>query len=49
MDYVTIMNDGNITIEEINKVTEVHNAKLGANDEASIKSSSLKMPNYQLE
>lgn len=45
MDYVTIMNDGNITIEEINKAIEGHDAEVGANGESSIKSSFLKMLN----
>lgn len=48
MDYVTIMNDGNITIEEINKAIEVHNAEVGANGEESVKSSFLKMPNLSV-
>ena len=48
MDYVTIMNDGNITIEEINKAIGGHNAEVGANGEASIKSSFLKMLNLSV-
>ena len=48
MDYVTIMNDGNVTIEEINKAIEGHEAEVGANGEASIKSSFLKMLNLSV-
>lgn len=48
MDYVTIMNDGNITIEEINKAIEGHDAEVGANGKASIKSSFLKMLNLSV-
>ena len=48
MDYVTIMNDGNITIEEINKAIEGHDAEVEANSEASIKSSFLKMLNLSV-
>lgn len=33
----TIMNDGNITIEEINKVIEGHDTEMGASGEPSIK------------
>lgn len=36
MDYVTIMNDGNVTIEEINQAIEGRDAQVGANGEASI-------------
>lgn len=43
MDYVTIMNDGNITSEEINKVIEGKEAGAEAEAEAGIKSSFLKM------
>lgn len=35
MDYVTIMNDGNI-IEEINKVIEGHDAKEEATSETRV-------------
>ena len=45
MDYVTIMNDGNITIEEINKAIEGKDNEIGVNGEASIKTSFLKMLN----
>ena len=43
MDYVTIMNDGNITTEEINKVINGNDALVGIGAEAGIKSSFLKM------
>ncbi len=48
MDYVTIMNDGNITIEEINKAIEEKDNEIGVNGEASIKTSFLKMLNLSL-
>lgn len=48
MDYVTIMNDGNVTIEEINKAIEGRYAQVGATGEASIKSSFLKMLNLSV-
>ena len=49
MDYVTIMNDGNITIEEINKAIEGKNNEIGVNGEASIKKSFLKMLNFDYD
>lgn len=42
------MNDGNITIEEINKAIEGHDAEVGANGEASIKSSFSKRLNLSV-
>ncbi len=48
MDYVTIMNDGNITIEEINKAIEGHDTEIGASGESSIKTSFLKMLNLSV-
>ena len=43
MDYVIIINDGNITTEEINKVIEGKDAEVGASGELGIKTSLLKM------
>lgn len=43
MDYVTIMNDGNITTEEINKVISGNDALVETEAAAGIKSSFLKM------
>lgn len=43
MDYVTIMNEGNVTTEEINKAIEGTDAKVEAEAGISIKSSFLKM------
>ena len=48
MDYVTIMNDGNITIEEINKAIEGKDNETEVNGEASIKKSFLKMLNFSV-
>ena len=48
MDYVTIMNDGNITIEEINKAIEGKDNEIEVNGEASIKKSFLKMLNFSV-
>lgn len=45
MDYVTIINDGNITIEEKNKAIEGKDNEIWVNSEASIKTSFLKMLN----
>ena len=43
MDYVTIMNDGNLTVEEINKAIDGDEAEIKAEGEASIKVSLIKM------
>ena len=43
MDYVIIINDGNITTEEINKAIEGNKASVGVDGELGIKSSLLKM------
>ncbi len=43
MDYVTIMNDGNLTVEEINKAIDGDEAEIKAEGETSIKVSLIKM------
>ena len=37
IDYVTIMNEGNITVEEINKAISGNNAEVGIEGSASVK------------
>ena len=48
IDYVTIMNEGNITVEEINKAISGNNAEVGIEGSASVKTSLLKMLNLSL-
>lgn len=43
MDYVTIVNDGNITVEEINKAITGSDAEVKVEGEAAVKTSLLKM------
>lgn len=48
IDYVTIMNEGNITVEEINKAISGTDAGVEVEGDASIKASLLKMLNLSL-
>ena len=48
IDYVTIMNEGNITVEEINKAISANNAEVEIEESASVKTSLLKMLNLSL-
>ena len=48
MDYVTIMNDGNITSEEINKVIEGSNKDIKVAADASAKSSLMRILNLSI-